>query len=286
LYTTKYRVGARRFTQRATALFAAAMMIMSAAPRSMADDASALIHDLSSGADFRLRVDAALSLGRMKSAEGYAPLVGALDDAHPAVRAAAAAALAALGRREAIEPIRAHLAHEPAPSVQSQLRAAADKLSPPVAIAEAPRRKAKVFVKVGQLRNVTTSRGPEVTEIFRGATRAKAAELPGVELLGDDAESNAQAAARKLPVLVLDGVVNRLAQGAAGERPSVSAQVEFTFRKIPEHSLRGTVTGIARAEGDSPRGRQRMSDLESQALCGAVESAMRGAPQVMLAALK
>jgi hypothetical protein len=287
------RAGSGRFIQRATALMAAALVTISAAPHSWAEDLGPLVHDLSSGNDFRLRVEAALSLGRTKSPEAIAPLLAALDDGHPAVRAAAAAALAALGRHEAIDPLRAHLARESAPSVQSQMRAALERLMLPLAeraaiAATARAKSAKVLVKVGELRNLTASRGPQVAEVFRGATRAKAAELPGVEVLDDDCEGRSESASRKLPVLVLDGVVNRLASGAAGERLSVSAQVEFTFRKIPEHALRGTVTGAARAEGGAatPRARQKMAELENQALCGAVESAMRGAPEVMLAALR
>jgi hypothetical protein len=276
---------------------------MSAVPMSRADqpcaegarpaDFGCTVRDLAAGADFRLRVEAALSLGRTRSVEALGPLSAALDDAHPAVRAAAAAALAALGRLEALDTLRSHVVREPAPSVRSQMRAAIERLNVATdergatAVANRPRA-AKVLVKVGQLRNLTASRAPGVVEAFRGATRAKAAELPGVELLGEDTEGSTESATRKLPVLVLDGVLNRLAQGASGERLTVSAQVEYTFRKIPEHALRGSITGTARAEGGdiSPRGRQRMAELENQALRGAVESAMRGAPEVMLAALK
>jgi hypothetical protein len=264
----------------------------------MADDAAPLVHDLATGTDFRVRVEAALSLGKTHGTEALAPLVAALDDAHPAVRAAAAAALAALGRREAADPLRAHLAREPAPAVQSQLRAALERLTAAEAEAAASAaaasttavrpRPARFLVKVGQLRNLSAVRGPQVADLFRGATRARAAELPGVELLGEGIEGHSEAARRKLPLLVLDGVVNRLAPGARGERLTVSAQVEYTFRKIPEHALRGTITGAAQAEGGatSPLVKEKMAELEEQALCGAVESAMRGAPQVMLAALR
>ena len=258
----------------------------------MADDAAPLVHDLATGTDFRVRVEAALSLGKTHSASALAPLVGALDDAHPAVRAAAAAALAALGRREAADALRAHLAREPAPSVQSQLRAALERLTSAEAetsgTTAARPRPARYLVKVGQLRNLTAVRGPQVADLFRGATRARAAELPGVELLGEGIEGASEAERRKLPLLVLDGVVNRLAPGARGERLTVSAQVEYTFRKIPEHALRGTITGAAQAEGGAaaPLVKDKMAELEQQALCGAVESAMRGAPQVLLAALR
>jgi hypothetical protein len=109
-----------------------------------------------------------------------------------------------------------------------------------------------------------------------------------VEVLSDATEGRRESEARKLPLLVLDGVVNQLAQGSAGAQITVSAQVEFVFRKMPEHALTGSITGAARAR-DSSRIMQDqtlVAQLENQALQGAVESAMRGAPEVMQHALR
>ena len=122
----------------------------------------------------------------------------------------------------------------------------------------------------------------------RGATRANASALPGVEVLSDATEGKQEAQTRKLPLLVLDGVVNRMAQGSSGQQVTVSAQVEFVFRKMPEHALTGSITGAARAR-DSSRvlsDQSLVAQLEDQALQGAVESAMRGAPEVMQQALR
>jgi hypothetical protein len=212
-------------------------------------------------------------------------LISALEDSHPAVRAAAAAALGALGQRDAIEALQHQYHHEGSSSVRAQLKSSIDKLSPSEVREPAG---AKVLVKLGQLKNLTGVRGPQLTEVFRGATRANAALLPGVEVLSEASEGSREALSRKLPLLVLDGVVNRLAQGAEGTRVTVSAQVEYVFRKMPEHALRGSVTGAARAlEGSPPsRDENRVAQLENQALQGAVESAMRGAPEVMLEALR
>jgi hypothetical protein len=288
------RLGLTRLGRCAAALLAAAFVTAAMPPVSIADDVVSLARNLSSASDFRVRVGAALSLGKTRNTLSVKALSAALDDPHPAVRAAAAAGLGALGRTDALDELRAHLAGETAPSVQSQLRAAVEKLAAleqeRSARTSVPRRAkpAKVLVKLGQLMNMSAARGPRVAEVFRGATRVRAGELPGVEVLGEGIEGAAEALIRKLPVLVLDGVINRLTQGQGSERLTISAQVEFTFRKIPEHALRGTVTGAAQALGGdrSPRDGENVAELESQALCGAVESAMRGAPEVMLAALR
>jgi hypothetical protein len=266
-------------------LATALAVTVSSVPVSTADDLTSLTHDVASGADFRLRVGAALSLGKTHSRAALTPLIAALDDPHPAVRVAAAAALGALGMKEAIEPLRSHLAGESSPGVRSQIKSAIDKLT---GNREGDEKAARVLVKLGQLKNLTGVRGTQLVEVFRGATRTHAGALPGVEVLSDATEGKHEAEARKLPLLVLDGVVSQLAKGSSGEQLTVSAQVEFVFRKMPEHALTGSVTGAAKALDNAKilSDQTLLAQLENQALQGAVESAMRGAPEVMQHALR
>ena len=144
-----------------------------------------------------------------------------------------------------------------------------------------------MLVKLGQLKNLTGVRGPQLTEVFRGATRANAALLPGVEVLSEASEGPREALSRKLPLLVLDGVVNRLSQGAEGTRVTVSAQVEYVFRKMPEHALRGSVTGAARALKGRPHRATRIAWRNSKpGPPGGRRERDAGAPEVMLEALR
>jgi len=274
--------GIGRFT---ASLITALAVTVSSVPVSTADDLTSLTRDLGGGADFRLRVGAALALGKSHSRAALAPLIAALDDPSPAVRVAAAAALGVLGLKEATPALTAHLSGETSPSVRSQLRAAIDKLQ---GAHEGDENAARVLVKLGQLKNLTGVRGLQLIEVFRGATRTHASALPGVEVLADATEGKHESEARKLPLLVLDGVVNQLAQGSSGTQVTISAQVEFVFRKMPEHALTGSITGAARAHESSRIlvDQTLVAQLENQALQGAVESAMRGAPEVMQHALR
>ena len=265
--------------------FTAIALTLSTAAISTAEDTASLVDTLGTASDFRVRTSAALSLGRTHNRGAVGPLLGALDDSHPAVRAAAAAALAILAQKETLPSLRSHLARERSLSVRSQLQLAvqsfADKpVSRPAA--------ATILVKLGQLKNVSGVRGAQLCDLFRGATRARAALLPGVEVLSEGSEAAREAVLRNLPLVELDGVVNRLAKGAAGERVGVSAQVEYVFSKMPEHAIRGSLTGAAFAEESSkaPRDDARVTDVEDRALRGAVESAMRGAPELMLQAMR
>src|SRR4249920_170190 len=67
-----------------------------------------LVDQLRSSADFRVRVSAALQLGKSLSLDASKPLEAALEDSNASVRAAAAAALKNLGDLSALGPLRAH----------------------------------------------------------------------------------------------------------------------------------------------------------------------------------
>src|SRR5215203_714029 len=67
-----------------------------------------LVSQLRDAKDFRVRVQAALQLGKSMSPEALGPLIGALDDDNASVRAAAVAALESLGDMRAIGPLKEH----------------------------------------------------------------------------------------------------------------------------------------------------------------------------------
>lgn len=277
----------RILTRVCGALVAFALVTTAATPTSRAQDVASLVRDLQTGADFRLRVGAALSLGKTHSLAALEPLVRALEDSHPAVRTAAAAALGVLGNPNAIPALRARMATESSPAVKSQMATAIEAIKNGGAASGASHGAAKMLVMLGHMKNASGVRGTQLADVLRGATRARAAQLPGVEVLAEASDGPREAASRKLPLVVLDGVVNRLAQGAHGANVTVSAQVEYVVRKMPEQALKGTVTGAAQAIGQSaPRDRSRVQKLEEQAIAGAVESAMRGAPPVLAQAVR
>ena len=114
--------GVHRWRHVATSAMAALLVSTTAVSSSVADDLTSLSRDLAANGDFRVRVGAALSLGRTRSRFALASLTSALEDSHPAVRAAAAAALGALGQREAIEALERQYHHEGSPSVRAQLK--------------------------------------------------------------------------------------------------------------------------------------------------------------------
>src|SRR5260221_2716569 len=91
---------------RRTAL--ASLVLLLASPVLAKPALDELISQLKEGKDFRVRVQAALQLGKSMDPAAFSPLVGALDDDNASVRAAAVAALETLGDMRAIGPLREH----------------------------------------------------------------------------------------------------------------------------------------------------------------------------------
>ena len=94
-----------------------------------------------------------------------------------------------------------------------------------------------------------------------------------------DASVLQQASDRHVPILVLDGSIQRLAQRQESLQITFDAAVEFSVRRIPEQMLRGSLSGSATSIGSvNALGNPSMvAELQNEAIDGAVESAMRGA---------
>jgi hypothetical protein len=80
---------------------------------------------------------------------------------------------------------------------------------------------------------------------------------------------------------VLDGSLQKLNQKQKASELSYNATVNYSLRKVPQHELRGMLSGSATSFGSvnalsSPG---TMTQLADQAIEGAVESALRGAAQ-------
>jgi HEAT repeat protein len=99
-----------------------------AVERASSAQVAAAEQDLATSDDFRIRVGAALLLGKSKPPEARALLERALGDPHPAVRTAAAAALAALGDAAAIPALERRAAGEPSPGAKAEMTASAATL--------------------------------------------------------------------------------------------------------------------------------------------------------------
>lgn len=259
--------------------------MLALAALTMSGHSTAGDRELTESADFRVRVQAALRLGRTGGASSRADLETGLRDAHPAVRVACAVALGAMGDAAAVPALQQAMRTESFPSAKSSMKETLDKLrasSANVAAAGAGGgdtsggvEKAKYVVQLGAMRNNTGQRS-DLDTVMRSAARAKAGSIKNALILDNpDAAILRRAGERKIPVLLVDGNLTRLSQSTGKDGGLiVSAQVDLSIRRVPQQTLKGMVSGNASASDDARNTNKGITELQNRAVHGAVESAM------------
>ena len=131
-------------------------------------DVDHLVQNLTSGADFRIRTQAALALGASRSKRAVEPLCSGLADSNATVRAASAAALGRL-RMGGSECLQKRLTNESSETVKSAIVKALD----PVFLPET-----KYYVAIGKISDKTGRSGDEVDGIVHRAMLGAANASP------------------------------------------------------------------------------------------------------------
>lgn len=270
------------------ALLTIAVLTLSHAPVLRAQDDAAAFKDLATGSDYRLRVAAALALGKSKAPGARSALEKALGDSHPSVRAAAAAALGALGDSGAIPALMAAEKTESVASVKAQIETTMKRLSGGgAATASKSTTKPKFLVALGKLENRSTVKDGVVLSTLRASTKQKMSQVPGIEVI-DEAEVASASKSRGLPGFTLDGSLTKLQKSGAGSTVSYSARVEYLIKKIPEHALKGSFSGSVEVQTDAQGAKSgaQIAQLESDAVAAAIDSALKGANPALEAAMR
>lgn len=234
--------------------------------------------ELAESTDFRVRVQAALRLGRAGGKQSRVELERGLRDVHPAVRVACAVGLGNIGDRDSIPALEQAVRTESFGSAKQSMKDTIDKIrSGSGKAAAAPVdpvtgvERAKYVVQLGTMRNATGQRA-DLDTIMRQTAKSKASTIKGAVVL-DAADETVlrRAGERKIPVLVVDGNLTKLSQTQGRDGGvTVSAQVDFSIRTVKQQ-LKGMVSGNAIASDNSSRG---LTELQNRAVNGAVESAM------------
>ena len=135
--------------------------------------------------------------------------------------------------------------------------------------------RAKYVLQLGAMRNGTGQRS-DLDAIMRSTARAKAVSIKGALILDNpDAAILRRASERKIPVLLVDANLSRLSQTVAKDGGVIiSAQVDLSIRRVPQQTLRGTVSGNASASDDARASNKGITELQNRAVNGALESAL------------
>jgi hypothetical protein len=246
------------------------------------DHSVAQDRELTESADFRVRVQAALRLGRA-GASSRADLENGLRDPHPAVRVACAAGLGNIGDSASIPALERAMKGETYATVKTSMKETIDKLRASASVKssspETPTSLAgaRYVVQLGSMKNVSGVRADDLDGVMRSAARAKAGTIKGAVIVdGSDPNVLKKATEKRIPVLQVDGNLTKLTQVTGTDGSTViSAKVDMSIRKLPGQTLKGTVSGNASGSNGTRVSDQGILDLQNRVVGGAVESAMR-----------
>ncbi|HET8936913.1 MAG TPA: HEAT repeat domain-containing protein [Polyangiales bacterium] len=240
-----------------------------------ADDARStyLIKLLEGSSQFRVRAQAAISLGSVeKSLAARGALTAALRDVHPAVRAAAATSLGRIGDANDVIALR-KLERDPEEPVRNAARTSIGRLetssrSESVVEAPPPTGPARFYVAVGEpASRVPTLDRPTLAEA-RAFIRQRVAQIDGVRLAPDT--ESVQAAEKVLQRDRLKGFFLESSIVSVEKKPGGGTRVAVSviLATYPGRDMRAMMQGAATVTGSS-------SQIYRQAVEGAFSGALR-----------
>jgi HEAT repeat protein len=236
------------------------------------DVEDSLLHDPS----YKVRVDAALVLGKLHQQRSVPALAVATKDGHPAVRASAVRALGLIAAPSARDAIVAAL-HDPVPSVRRMAREALRSLGEvedgaPRETSEPGihRRPAKLSIAVKPVGDPQHQAGPVLRSHMRDFLVEQLRPLGTVSPDEDHA------------TYAIDGVIKHLVVSRGGPDVEVICAVQLIVMRQPGNALFLLTSGEGRVQ--KPR-RQFRPQLQASMELQAVEVAVRGASEDLISQL-
>ena len=222
---------------------------------------------LSGDANYKVRVQAALVLGKMGDPSGATCLTRALDDANRTVRAVAAEALGRLGNPEGLPAVRALAKSDPDPFVRAQAEKAVAMLSAagPSAGPSAGGSKAKIFLAFGPFSGGVKVAAGEPVRIVHDTLQNELAKIPSVTVAANAAPTGKPGGPSGFWI---DGNISKLDDVTSGAGSETSCGVKVMVARWPSKSIISWTSAEASVQaGSRPRDREnaRRECLEATA---------------------
>jgi hypothetical protein len=189
----------------------------------------ALIEDT----NYKVRVQAALVLGRLGDHSAVPSLIRALDDQNKTVRAIAAQALGQLADHIAGDPLRALLKKEGDPFVRTQ----AEKALALITSDAGGNKKAKIYLNFGPFTGGVKSAGADAAKVIHDALSRELGKIQTVTLTlpaGADPKAFPKTG---MQGFYIDGNITRLDDVPAGGSSETSCDVKVMVARWPSKSI-------------------------------------------------
>jgi hypothetical protein len=183
--------------------------------------------------NYKVRVQAALVLGRLGDHSAVPALIGALDDQNKTVRAIAAQALGQLADHAAGDPLRGLLKREGDPFVRTQ----AEKALALITSEGGGSKKAKIYLNFGPFTGGVKSAGADAAKVIHDALSRELGKLQTVTLslpAGADPKAFPKTG---MQGFYIDGNITRLDDVPAGGSTETSCDVKVMVARWPSKSI-------------------------------------------------
>jgi hypothetical protein len=199
--------------------------------------------------NYKVRVQAALVLGRLGDHSAVPALIKALSDQNKTVRAIAAQALGQLADQSAADPLRNLLKREGDPFVRSQTEKALALISSDTG---GGNKKAKIYLTFGPFTGGVKSAGAEAAKVIRDALSRELGKLAVVTLTLGPAEQ--KSFPKTMQGFLIDGNITRLDDLPAGGSSETSCDVKVMVARWPSKSIiLWTNAGASLQSGSRPQ---------------------------------
>jgi hypothetical protein len=222
------------------------------------EDLSRLLGDSS----YKVRLQAALLLGKLGDQAAVRPLVQALEDKERLVRAMAAQSLGRLGAGESAAALKALLQRERDGFVRTQVEKALASLGPARAGGT------KIYLTLGPFTGgAARISDPAMLNALRSALKKELSKLTGVTFTLESGEEKSFGRSGRVGFLI-DGNVTRLDDGQVGGAVEINCDVKIMVARWPSKSIiLWTNAGAAVQSGSHERDKEsaRRDCLEASA---------------------
>ncbi len=235
----------RPWARLATALRGAVLLglglglVLGATP-AFADRMDDLVKSLSSDPSYKVRVQAALVLGKLKDARAIPALSQALRDQDATVRGTAASALGQIGNAAARDALEG-AAQDVDGFVRGQAQKALAMLGTGTTTKPPTGKGARFYMAIGF--QTVGKAGPEYATVIREALAKELQKLPDVTLtVGTGDPTAATLSQHKLQGFVVDGTIQRLTATMAGGQAQIDCDLKAFVATYPAKSIKMMTT--------------------------------------------
>jgi hypothetical protein len=231
-------------------------LLLYVAGTASADKIDDLTRALMQDGSYKVRVQAALVLGKLGDKRAVPALMQALHDENETVRGVAATSLGRIGDKAAANALMVASTSDSSEFVRSQAKKALEAVAgggTAVAVSP-PKAGAKFYVHIGF--TAAGKAGPEYSRLVRDALAKELQKIPAVTLSvsgASGAPSKAILSSHHLQGFIVDGNIQRLSASPQGGQQTIDCDLKAFVATFPDNSIKMmTQEGASLQTGSGP----------------------------------